>query len=117
MAAIETKLTERMGDVGRSLHAGRSRNDQIAVDIRLWLKKRSKELRAALLEAFDAICDLASGHEGTLMPGYTHLQRAQPVTFAHHLTAWCAALAPSERGPVRFASTSRRSAWRWSSGR
>jgi len=96
---VESELTASMGDVGRSLHAGRSRNDQIAVDVRLWLKKRSREARAALLEAIDAVCDLASSHTGSLMPGYTHLQRAQPVTFAHHLLAWCAAL---ERDYGRF---------------
>jgi argininosuccinate lyase len=89
---VETALTEKMGDVGRSLHAGRSRNDQIAVDIRLWLKKRSRELRSAVLDAMDAVCELAAGRESTVMPGYTHLQRAQPVTLAHHLMAWCAAL-------------------------
>jgi len=102
---VETALTEKLGDVGRSLHAGRSRNDQIAVDIRLWLKKRSRELRGAILDAIDAVCDLASGNESTLMPGYTHLQRAQPVTLAHHLTAWCAAL---ERDYGRLEDADRR---------
>jgi len=102
---VENELTARLGDVGRSLHAGRSRNDQIALDIRLWLRKRSSELRAAMLGAFDAICDLASAHASTLMPGYTHLQRAQPVTFAHHLMAWCAAL---ERDYGRFEDADRR---------
>jgi argininosuccinate lyase len=89
---VESELTGKSGDIGKSLHAGRSRNDQIAVDIRLWLRKRSKELRSGLLDAIEAVCELASAHVGTLMPGYTHLQRAQPVTFAHHLGAWCAAL-------------------------
>jgi argininosuccinate lyase len=102
---VEAELTARMGDVGRSLHAGRSRNDQIAVDIRLWLRKRSSELRSGLLDAIEAVCELASGHVGTLMPGYTHLQRAQPVTFAHHLAAWCAAL---ERDYGRLEDADRR---------
>jgi argininosuccinate lyase len=102
---VETALTEKLGDAGRSLHAGRSRNDQIAVDIRLWLKKRSRELRSALLDAMDAVCELASDHIPTLMPGYTHLQRAQPVTFAHHLSAWCAAL---ERDYGRLEDADRR---------
>jgi argininosuccinate lyase len=96
---VEAELTARMGDVGRSLHAGRSRNDQVAVDLRLWLRRSSREARGALLDAIDALCELASSHTKSLMPGYTHMQRAQPVTFAHHLLAWCAAL---ERDYGRF---------------
>ena len=96
---VEAELTERLGDTGRSLHAGRSRNDQVALDLRLWLRKASRLARLALLDAIDALCDLASGNTATLMPGYTHMQRAQPVTFAHHLLAWCAAI---ERDYGRF---------------
>ena len=102
---IEATLTERFGDVGRSLHAGRSRNDQVAVDIRLWLRRASREARLALADLLESVCRLASGHTATIMPGYTHLQRAQPVTFAHHLLAWCAAL---ERDLGRFADADRR---------
>ena len=96
---VEAELTSRMGDVGRSLHAGRSRNDQVAVDLRIWLKRESKKTRAAILDALEALLDLASKNTTSLMPGYTHMQRAQPVTFAHHLLAWCAAL---ERDYGRF---------------
>ena len=97
---VEATLTERFGDVGRSLHAGRSRNDQVALDLRLWLRRASREQRGALAELLAAVCDLAARHQNTVMPGYTHLQRAQPVSFAHHLLAWCAAL---ERDLGRFA--------------
>ncbi|MGA2548017.1 MAG: argininosuccinate lyase [Rectinemataceae bacterium] len=96
---VEAELTARMGDVGRSLHAGRSRNDQVALDLRLWLRKASREVRGALLDALGALCELASKNTASLMPGYTHMQRAQPVTFAHHLLAWCAAI---ERDYGRF---------------
>lgn len=96
---VEAELTASMGDVGRSLHAGRSRNDQVALDLRLWLRRASREARSALLDAIEACCELASHNIGSLMPGYTHMQRAQPVTFAHHLLAWCAAL---ERDYGRF---------------
>jgi argininosuccinate lyase len=89
---VEAALTERYGDAGRSLHAGRSRNDQVALDLRLWLRSASRETRLALAGLIETICGLAEGHTTTIMPGYTHLQRAQPVTFAHHLLAWCAAL-------------------------
>ena len=96
---VEAELTTRMGDVGRSLHAGRSRNDQVALDLRLWLRGASRQVRLALLDALESCCVLASANTATLMPGYTHLQRAQPVTFAHHLLAWCAAI---ERDYGRF---------------
>jgi argininosuccinate lyase len=89
---VEAELTAEMGDVGRALHAGRSRNDQVALDLRLWLRRASRESRAAVLDAIESALELASANVDTLMPGYTHLQRAQPVTFAHHLLAWCAAL-------------------------
>ncbi len=102
---VEAELTASMGDVGRSLHAGRSRNDQVALDLRLWLRKASKEARSSLLDAIEACCELASRNTDSLMPGYTHMQRAQPVTFAHHLLAWCAAL---ERDYGRFEDADKR---------
>ncbi len=89
---IEGLLTERLGDVGRMVHAGRSRNDQVAVDIRLYLKRTVPELGGELLELIQTILAQAEANVETLMPGYTHLQRAQPVSLAHHLTAWCVAL-------------------------
>jgi argininosuccinate lyase len=89
---IEGVLTERLGDAGRVVHAGRSRNDQVALDFRLYLKKAIPGLRAELAEAINALLDKAEAHAETLMPGYTHLQRAQPVTLGYHLAAWCCAL-------------------------
>jgi len=89
---IEGILTERLGDAGRMVHAGRSRNDQVAVDFRLYLKRTVPELRQELAQTIFTILDKAEQHLNSVMPGYTHLQRAQPVTLAHHLTAWCAGL-------------------------
>jgi len=89
---IEGILTERLGDAGRTVHAGRSRNDQVALDFRLYLKKAIPGLRAELSETINALLGKAEAHAETLMPGYTHLQRAQPVTLGYHLTAWCCAL-------------------------
>ncbi|MDR2434062.1 MAG: argininosuccinate lyase [Treponema sp.] len=97
---IEGILTERLGDAGRMLHAGRSRNDQVAVDFKLYLKRIVPELRAELAETIGVLLDQAEKHTAAVMPGYTHLQRAQPVTLGYHLTAWCAAL---ERDLSRFA--------------
>ncbi|HUX36811.1 MAG TPA: argininosuccinate lyase [Rectinemataceae bacterium] len=96
---VENELTARLGDIGRAVHAGRSRNDQVALDLRLWLRSANATLRLRLLEALEAVLDLASEHHDSIMPGYTHLQRAQPITFAHHLLAWAAAL---ERDHGRF---------------
>lgn len=87
---IEVELTRRLGDVGRAVHAGRSRNDQVATALRLYLRRSFRDLRARLLSMMETVLDLAAAHTGTLMPGYTHLQRAQGVTLAHHLLAWCA---------------------------
>jgi len=89
---IEEVLTERLGDAGRMVHAGRSRNDQVALDFRLYLKKAVPGLRAELAQTIAALLDKAEAHAETVMPGYTHLQRAQPVTLGYHLTAWCCAL-------------------------
>ena len=102
---VENELTARLGDAGRAVHAGRSRNDQVALDLRLWLRSANASVRAALLDALGALLDLAADHGETLMPGYTHLQRAQPLTFAHHLLAWAAAL---ERDYGRFADADER---------
>ena len=81
---IESILTERIGDTGKKLHTARSRNDQIAVDIRLYLKKETAAVDNVLNELLDALEKLAKEHTDTVMPGYTHLQRAQPVTLAYH---------------------------------
>ncbi len=102
---IEAELTRRLGDTGKAVHAGRSRNDQVAVAFRLYLKRAFAGTQARMLDAIEAILDLAEDHTRTLMPGYTHLQRAQPVTLAHHLLAWCAAL---ERDHGRLADAARR---------
>ncbi|MGN1480848.1 argininosuccinate lyase [Porcipelethomonas sp.] len=85
---IEAELTKRLGDVGKRLHTARSRNDQVAVDIRLYLRDEITEIKVLVLKLCKALCDLAQKHTETILPGYTHLQRAQPVTFAHHLMAY-----------------------------
>lgn len=85
---IETVLTERIGAVGKKLHTARSRNDQVAVDIRLYMKKETAAIDKLLQELMDALEKLAGEHTDTVMPGYTHLQRAQPVTLAYHLLAY-----------------------------
>ena len=85
---IESRLVERIGEAGKKLHTARSRNDQVATDIRLWLREAIDDVDAQLSEVLTRLIDLADGHTETVMPGYTHLQSAQPVTFAHHLMAW-----------------------------
>ncbi|QOX65638.1 argininosuccinate lyase [Anoxybacterium hadale] len=85
---IESILTERIGAVGKKLHTARSRNDQVAVDIRLYLKEEITQITALLKDLNDTLTELAKAHQDTVMPGYTHLQRAQPVTLAFHLTAY-----------------------------
>ncbi len=85
---IESVLTERLGDTGKRLHTARSRNDQVAVDIRHYLKGECDEISALIRELTEAIIQKAEEHFYTVMPGYTHLQRAQPVTFAHHILAY-----------------------------
>jgi argininosuccinate lyase len=89
---IEGVLTERLGDAGRMVHAGRSRNDQVAMDLRLYLKRIVPEIRAGLAETVGVLLDQAEKYAESIMPGYTHLQRAQPITLGHHLTGWCAGL-------------------------
>ena len=85
---IETILTQRIGDVGKKLHTARSRNDQVAVDFRLYLKDDIAEIEGCLDKLLGTLADLAEKHQDTVMPGYTHLQRAQPVTLAYHLLAY-----------------------------
>ncbi len=85
---IEAELTKRLGDVGKRLHTSRSRNDQVALDIRLYLRDEIKEVSALVLKLGETLCDMALEHLDTVMPGYTHLQRAQPITFGHHLMAY-----------------------------
>ncbi len=85
---VEAELTKRIGDVGKRLHTARSRNDQVAVDIRLFLRDEGEEVIALLKKLLAAILSQAKCHTQTIMPGYTHLQRAQPITFAHHLMAY-----------------------------
>jgi argininosuccinate lyase len=85
---IERRLIEKVGAVGGKLHTGRSRNDQIALDMRLWLRTEIEAIRAALRDVQAALVEQAARHQDCPMPGYTHLQRAQPVLLAHHLLAY-----------------------------
>ena len=85
---VEAELTKRIGDTGKRLHTARSRNDQVALDIRLYLRDEAAEIVALLKALLDAIASQAEQHKTTILPGYTHLQRAQPITFAHHLLAY-----------------------------
>lgn len=85
---IERALTEKIGDAGKRLHTGRSRNDQVATDIRLWLRAQLDTLQNLMAELHVALLDLAEANVSTVMPGFTHLQVAQPVTFGHHLLAY-----------------------------
>ena len=85
---IEARLTELIGDVGKKLHTGRSRNDQVATDLRLYLRAELDHCRAELTRLQLGIVTLAAQHAETVMPGFTHLQVAQPVTLGHHLMAW-----------------------------
>ena len=85
---VEQELTARIGDAGKRLHTARSRNDQVALDIRLYLRDNAAEITALIKALIGAICDKAEENKTAIMPGYTHLQRAQPITFAHHLLAY-----------------------------
>ncbi|MDR1148642.1 MAG: argininosuccinate lyase [Spirochaetaceae bacterium] len=89
---IEGILTARLGDAGRSVHAGRSRNDQAALDIRLYLKRRIPEIQSGIDAVVNTLLDIAGRHTESIMPGYTHLQRAQCVTLGFYLCAWACAL-------------------------
>ncbi len=85
---VEAELTKRIGDAGKKLHTGRSRNDQVALDIRLTLRKETEKVQVLLENLINTINKKAEEHENTIMPGYTHLQRAQPITFKKHLGAY-----------------------------
>ena len=85
---IEKRLTDLIGDVGKKLHTGRSRNDQVATDIRLYLRDQIDAIQIELERLINGLMDLAEQEADTVMPGFTHLQTAQPVTFGHHMMAW-----------------------------
>ena len=85
---IEAELTKRIGDAGKRLHTARSRNDQVALDIRMYLRDRSEDIISLLKALIGAIADKAEEGKSAILPGYTHLQRAQPITFGHHLLAY-----------------------------
>ncbi len=85
---VEQVLTERLGDVGKKLHTARSRNDQVALDIRMYLRDEIQTVIALIRDLIEALCDQAEENAATILPGYTHLQRAQPITFGHHLMAY-----------------------------
>ena len=99
---IESVLTERIGDTGKRLHTSRSRNDQVALDIRMYLKNEINEIKALVLRLIGIICDVADEHLYSVMPGYTHLQRAQPVTLAHYVMAYAQML---KRDYIRLSET------------
>ena len=103
--AIERRLVALVGEAGKRLHTARSRNDQVATDLRLWLREQIDAIRARLAELQRALLDQAEHHAATLMPGYTHLQVAQPVTFGHHMLAYAEM---AERDRARFADCRRR---------
>ena len=85
---VEAVLTQRLGDVGKKLHTARSRNDQVALDIRMYLRNEIDEIRGFVKALIAAVTEKAETYKATIMPGYTHLQRAQPITFGHHLMAY-----------------------------
>ncbi len=85
---VEQELTTRLGDVGKKLHTARSRNDQVALDMRMYLREETLTIVGKIKKLIDAILGQAQAHVETIMPGYTHLQRAQPITFGHHLMAY-----------------------------
>ncbi len=94
---IEVRLTERIGEAGKKLHTARSRNDQVATDLRLWLREVIDEIIAFLRTFQGGLIDLAEREAATLMPGFTHLQVAQPITFGHHMLAWYEMLVRDEQ--------------------
>ena len=102
---IEARLTALVGDAGKRLHTGRSRNDQVATDVRLWLRDEIDQLSPLLRAMQSALVELAAGHSDTVMPGFTHLQVAQPVSFGHHLLAYVEMFVRDE---ARLADTRKR---------
>ncbi|WP_036771976.1 argininosuccinate lyase [Photorhabdus australis] len=93
---VEGKLISKVGDLGKKLHTGRSRNDQVATDLKLWCKKQISHIHQAIVEVQQALVMTAENNQDAVMPGYTHLQRAQPVTFAHWCLAYTEMLARDE---------------------
>lgn len=89
---VEAELTNRIGDVGKKLHTARSRNDQVALDLRMYLKEKTDEIVQLTKSLVEVLLDKADKHRLAIMPGYTHLQRAQPITFSHHLLAYASML-------------------------
>lgn len=89
---VESELTARLGQTGKRLHTARSRNDQVALDIRMTLKKEIDAIAADIKDLLTVLCKKAEENKGVILPGYTHLQRAQPITFGHHLMAYAAML-------------------------
>ena len=85
---VEQVLTDRLGDVGKKLHTARSRNDQVALDFRMYLRDETDEIVKKLKKLLEVLCEKAKAHQNDVMPGYTHMQRAQPVTLGHHLMAY-----------------------------
>ena len=102
---IEKRLTDKIGDAGKRLHTGRSRNDQVATDVRLWLRATTDDVISALKNLQLSLLDLAEAHFDTVIPGFTHLQVAQPITFGHHLLAYVEML---KRDTERFADARKR---------
>ena len=102
---IEARLTTLIGEAGKKLHTARSRNDQVATDMRLWLRATSDAVIEAITGVMRTLLDQATAHVETAMPGYTHLQAAQPITFAHHLLAW---FEMAQRDRERFQDCRRR---------
>ncbi len=102
---VEAELTARIGDVGKKLHTARSRNDQVALDIRLYLRDEITEIRKLVRDLLGALCEQAKANRDAIMPGYTHLQRAQPITMAQHLLAYAMML---ERDDGRLRDTAGR---------
>ncbi|MFT8244706.1 argininosuccinate lyase [Roseomonas sp. BN140053] len=99
---VEARLTERIGEAGKRLHTGRSRNDQVALDVRLWVRDAIDGLDAQIADCMRALVERAAEHAGTVMPGFTHLQPAQPTTLGHHLLAYTEMLS-RDRGRLRDA--------------
>ena len=102
---IESELVRKIGPAGKKLHTARSRNDQVALDIRLYLREETEDILSAILQFQKTLLGIAEKHNDTVMPGYTHLQRAQPVLLSHHLLAYIEMM---ERDKTRFADSLKR---------
>jgi argininosuccinate lyase len=96
-SAIEKRLTFHVGEIGGKLHTGRSRNDQVVTGVRLWQKNAILKLNEQIVSLQKKLIDLADQHINTIIPGYTHLQRAQPISFGFHLLAYVEMVLPKER--------------------